>query len=1034
MKLKCKTGLYLILSVTALYPAVFLNELMIDPVYSENSAEYVEIVNKGEMTINLSGWLFGDAQDMDALICPDDSLLLPGAYAVILDPDYESEYDDDIPDSVLRVTIEDSRFGAYGLSNNTSKLYYLMSPEEIILDSCLSFAGMPEGYSMERDDEGVWQVSVRYGGTPGYVNSVCRPESPFLSLEPLNSFRKGTEIIADLNIFNAGRLPVSTFELSLTDSLTGRQLFSEHIRAEIKGGDSLLISTVWPAPLYGKHIVVWELHYENSSRSGSYEHTITVPPDSLFLTEFCAIPGDGISCEFIEIFNMSSLPVNLAEMTITDKTGTADLVDGDLVLPELGLGVAAEKPEFRDDVQSPFFMWVPPAWRALNNNGDLILWKDSEGNILDMLEYDTSWPVNAGTGLERKSILFSADRVDNWQRGFSPGSPNSAMWPDTLFFIDNFEFSPSPPELRFRIKNFGEKKLPETELCLYLDMEGTGMPLDVNKLSTVSIPSLEINDSSDVIFYPTLICAGYLTFLIQLPSLSDTVFFFESLYPWPGKSLVINEYCPWPGEMHGSEYFELFVTGDYTLNLKGFGFSDRTGSVTWPECLILHPGDYVVFAKNTEIHHYFPDAGAIIPEAWRSLNNGEDCLVITCPNGKMQDSIVYDHSDEDLPYQRYSPFLPSTLEMNWIEKSPGTPGMPNPFSPSDIEWYTRLSLKDRKNGKVELYISLVNKGCTAGTAPPFLIKVSHPGGRTESISELRIDTFLNPGESLMDSVAVYRDKPGTAQWFLEGTHVVSDTLEIYIPYDRSPVTLNEVMNCPESSDPAEWIELHATEVPLLVRNWYLGVDDKSLPFSADFYEEYPVLSHEKWCESHQYIPVEGFPALVNKGFILRLFDSDSILMDSADLRNHSEFTTGVSLEKPAQGHPFLSGISWKRSRSAFGHTAGRVNSIFVHQTGEKLITIEPRILSRLSDEPMCITVSSDKGLAYAEIHILTATGNPVRNYKKNAFSSPLVQVFWDGTFTDGSLVPAGIYLVFTKIRCSDGTKKEELGSVMVNFP
>ncbi len=98
-----------------------LNELMIDPEFSENSSEYVEILNRGESAINLSGWFFGDAGDMDLLIFFEDSVLDAGEYALILDPDYEGEYDEIIPDSVLCLTIEDSRFGAYGLSNSTPK-------------------------------------------------------------------------------------------------------------------------------------------------------------------------------------------------------------------------------------------------------------------------------------------------------------------------------------------------------------------------------------------------------------------------------------------------------------------------------------------------------------------------------------------------------------------------------------------------------------------------------------------------------------------------------------------------------------------------------------------------------------------------------------------------------------------------------------------------------------------------------------------------------------------------------------------------
>ncbi len=513
-----------------------LNELMIDPEFSENSSEYVEILNRGKSAVNLSGWFFGDAGDMDLLIFFEDSVLDAGEYALILDPDYEGEYDEIIPDSVLCLTIEDSRFGAYGLSNSTPKTYYLMDSAGRIADSCRSFTGMPEGYSMERDHEGSWQISRRRGGTPGFYNSVCPPDSAELHVIIDSSRRKGIRIYADLLIYNAGRLPVSSFELSLTDSLTGRQFFFQMVDKTLSAGDSLMYSTEWITPIYGRQKVLWDIHYEESGRQGSFEHTIAVPSDSLFITEFCPVPGEDISCEYIEFYNSSSRPVNLYGMTVSDKTGTADLVSEDFVLPKLGLGVAAAKPDLQGNAQSPFLLWVPPAWRALNNGGDCIIIKDERGSHLESLEYDGSWPVKTGFGIERKSLLFPADRKENWQAGFSPGQKNSADWPDTLFCIEEVEFSFPPPEIRFILKNCGEKILPETKVHVALDLDGSGRVFPENMLDVKTSIPLDREDSLVMTVWPELSVAGFLNILFQLPALSDTVFAFECLYPWPEKS------------------------------------------------------------------------------------------------------------------------------------------------------------------------------------------------------------------------------------------------------------------------------------------------------------------------------------------------------------------------------------------------------------------------------------------------------------------------------------------------------------------
>jgi|GEM_PF-3048517 len=1024
----------LLLSRIWLNSAILLNELMIDPIGSENSAEYVELHNSGDTAVSLEGWRFGDIQDMDLFVFSGESILKPGAFALILDPDYDGEYEGIIPDSVLCVTIEDSRFGAYGLSNNTQKMYYLNNTAGCAVDSCLSLTGIPEGYSMERDDDGCWFQSLQTGGTPGFINSVCKAEKAVLWLTHAGTYLKQKQVFVTLYIHNTGRLSVGSFELSLKDSLTGRLLFNALYENVIESGDSIIITTQWPAVSYGKNSVIGEISYEGVKRREWFDHEIDIPADSLFITEFCAIPGEGISCEYIEFFNTSSLPVNLAGMTIMDKTGTALLVSGDLHLPQHGLGVAAEKAEFRNDVQlSQILLWIPPAWRALNNTGDLICWKDSQGNVLDQFEYKTAWGVSAGTGLERRSLLFSADRADNWLPGFSPGLINLANWPDTAFSIVEYHFSNALPEVRVRIENQGEKKLPSSRISLYLDKSFTGIPEDKNLLGELWFPVIEPLCDHEVVFTPYLSLAGFLTLLFKIPDLSDSVFAFSCLNPWPESTLIINEYCPWPGELHNSEYFELFLKGSVSLNLKGFQFKDKTGKAIWDENLVLPAGAYMVFAENPEIGHHFSGAEALIPKQWRTLNNGEDCLVIKDPEGKTQDSIVYHHSSFDVPYQRYSPDLPSLFELNWVELSPGTPGFPNPFIMEEISWKTELSMQTANKPLLELFFRVTNFGYASGIIPPLDLLIMYPDGRSHIITEIEINKFLSPGESFKDSLEVYYDHPGTGNWFFNGSGVVSDTVCIYIPYDRSPFTLSEVMNCPQTSDNREWIEIRVDNPPVISDEWFLSIDQRVVFLSGILNNEYAVLCRNDGSGEAAWIPVSGFPQLANKGFILKLFDPDSILKDSVDLRDHSEFTGGVSLENPRKDFPFLPPSAWHRSRSAEGHTAGLSNSILTFSTdSDVLLSLDPRIYPRNHPEPMCITISDPGGLSHGEIRLFTVTGIPVRQWELKAFSSPVAQVFWDGTYSDGNPVPLGLYIIYARVRRTNGTKREGRMTAVVN--
>jgi len=769
--------------VAGLSQTVRIQEMMIDPVFSENSGEYVEILNTGDQPVNLSGWRFGDEGDMDELVILDDSLLEAGAYGLILDPDYSGEYDEAIPDSTILFHIKDSRFGSYGLSNNTEKVYRLQNAEGIIVDSCLSFTGLPEGYSMERDDEGIWQVSKQEGGTPGYRNSVCRPAGPFLSVSFVEVLCDGYVVTAHISIRNRGNSSSDCWEFSLKDSITGQNIWFSRGNG-IAPGDSTEELCLWESPLYGISHILWYCRYGLIENTGSLEIQVPIPADSLYITEFCPQPADGISCEYIEFYNGSKRPVNINGTSISDLTGTACLTNTDYVLPKLGLRVAAESPDLRQDMQSPpFFVWVPPEWRSLNNGGDAIVWKDAEGRVLDSLMYTSSWNLQSGFGLERRFLFRSSCRADNWVPGFSPG-------------------------------------------------------------------------------------------LMTVDSLPDRA---------------------WKGEL--------------------FFIKRRADSLTFA-------------------------------------------------------------------------------------------------------------------------VKVTHEGHLPGTPPPVFLIATDLAGLEEILHCFEMTTICESGDIIEDSVTVRYLSQGTGFWTLNGKNLTADTVSVYIPYSRSPVTFSEVMNCPPTNEPVEWIELYSHERPFILDKWQIHVNERAMELEGIMTESYAVITHEKWQQDLLHsLPAENFPILSNNGFILRLFDPDSNLMDSVNLEHHSEFVTGVSLENPQIGHPYLNGKAWHRSRALQGHTAGMANSIaLLPQEDSPFLSADPRVLKQGVCEPMLITVKGEKGLSYAEIHIFTLTGNPVSSYEINAFSSPLAQVFWDGTLKNGSPAPFGLYIIAAKVRYTDGTKKEGFESVLVNCP
>ncbi|MCA9515863.1 MAG: lamin tail domain-containing protein, partial [Myxococcales bacterium] len=96
---------------------VVVSEIMANPI-DESSGEYVELYNAGPAPVDLAGWRLGDDDASDPLVAwgGGGTVLAPGGYAVVLDPDDAGDTYA-IPAGALRLTVADSAI-ANGLATN----------------------------------------------------------------------------------------------------------------------------------------------------------------------------------------------------------------------------------------------------------------------------------------------------------------------------------------------------------------------------------------------------------------------------------------------------------------------------------------------------------------------------------------------------------------------------------------------------------------------------------------------------------------------------------------------------------------------------------------------------------------------------------------------------------------------------------------------------------------------------------------------------------------------------------------------------
>ena len=148
--------------------------------HNEGTGEFVEIYNDGAAPVDLAGMVLTDGDDVDTLQAYGSSgtILAPGAYAVVLDSEYASDYS--LPGGAVLLTTGDTRLGN-GLT--TSDHVTLYEADGATVAATFSFPTDPgDGVSMEMvdlstgDAAGNWRPSAcASGSSPGAAH--CFPES-----------------------------------------------------------------------------------------------------------------------------------------------------------------------------------------------------------------------------------------------------------------------------------------------------------------------------------------------------------------------------------------------------------------------------------------------------------------------------------------------------------------------------------------------------------------------------------------------------------------------------------------------------------------------------------------------------------------------------------------------------------------------------------------------------------------------------------------------------------------------------------------
>ncbi len=415
----------------------------------------------------------------------------------------------------------------------------------------------------------------------------------------------------------------------------------------------------------------------------------------IVINEIMADPNPIVSLpdfEYLELFNRTSLPVNLNNWIIC--IGSSEKEISDVTIEPKGFLILGD-----DDAEqylSVFGNYYGFSSFTLTNSGQTIILKNPEGKIVSTVSYTDEWYKNknkedGGWGLEQIDPDNPCAGIDNWIAcedigGGTPGRENSVftsnpdLLPPGLYNVNIIDTQ--------TIKLFFTEPMDSASLLntgkYYIDQE-IGNPVSVGlfppdyrsvilflntDLQENIIYSLSIIDSITDCIGNTIPISSSIDFAI--PKAADSL------------DIVINEFLPDPRD-EGIRFIEIYNRSQKILDLCNLllaSYDLFTSNLETPYAIcedgfLFFPGEYIVLSESPEIvkQQYFtsnPDA-FIKMKKIPSFKNTEGVVAIANKGFQIIDLFPYSedmqfpllNSTEGVSLERINFDRPTNDKSNW---------------------------------------------------------------------------------------------------------------------------------------------------------------------------------------------------------------------------------------------------------------------------------------------------------------------------------------------------------------------------------
>ena len=785
-------------------------------------------------------------------------------------------------------------------------------------------------------------------------------------------------------------------------------------------------------------------------------------PEDVLISEFFADPSptNGLpELEFVELYNNTNTPINLAGFTLSDASTTATLPSFTLAADSFVIICATTSVNAFANYGSVLGISGFP---SLNNAGDLIVVKDKTNQTVHSLSYDLSWYNNdARTDGGFTIEMLNPKQLCKGKFNYSASDANVGGTPGTY----NSRWSTIKDTVAPTLINYTILDSVTLRLVFNEPLINTQTAL----IQVLAQPTLSINQVN-------LLGPDTLLITLQQPLINQTTYnftlknitdcagntdsvLFSRSYFVPQKAtnfdVLINEIMADPDPSNGLpnvEYIELYNRSAKPISLKNWTLADVTTKAKLPDYLLM-PDSFVIITSSA--YKVLFNQSSIGVSSFPSLGNDGDNLTLSNDAGQIIHAVNYTSAWITDALKRNGGYSLELVDAknpcgnnNWKASTHplgGTPGNKNSVVGKNLDEtaprLTRIYAIDSTH--LELFFNeamdstrLINNAQYAITPYKNILSVA---GRAPFYNSTVLTLAQPIGFDTNYTLSITNAYDCASNQLQDYS-----SLDFGLPYqpESADLVINEVLFNPSTAG-VDFVEIYNKSNKLIdVRSCLIAKRDDAGNISSYAWispsgytlkpQGYLVatsspqnIQQTYFCLNSENLVTVNLPSLNDDAGNILLLDNKGQIFDELNYTNKMHLPllddeNGVSLERIDFNRATSDVTNWTSAAASVGYaTPTYKNSQYLQtQHADYTIQLQPKTISPDGDgyqDVMNVNYTLNQTGYTGTLTIFNDAGVAVKTLFKNNILGTSGTYTWDGTLTDGTKAPIGIYVFYLEI-------------------